>query len=173
MMSKPWLVRGEEGTFTRTIQHWSLENFNEGHIDSHGYFRVYVPDHPRAFKNGYIRRSTVAYEEYHGISVPSTMDIHHKNGNKLDDSIENLEILSHSKHSILSNPKGRKYETRVCENCNKEFEILAHRLNDFSGGQERRGIFCSQKCYHAHKRTEKHKTAISEGLKRAYREGRR
>jgi len=166
------LGRNPDGTFQSVHKHWSLENFVDGFVSAKGRFWVYFPDHPRAFHQGYIFRSIVAYEAYHGILVPKDMNIHHINGNKLDDSKENLEMLSHSEHSILSNPTGRKYETRVCENCDKEFEILAHRLHDFSGGSKRRGVFCSQKCYHEHPRSEKHKQNISRGLKLAYKEGR-
>jgi len=153
--------RGETGRFQRTIMPWSLENFDDGYVDNRGRFRVYVPDHPRAFTDGYIHRAVVAYETYHGISVPSTMDIHHKNRNRLDDSKENLQMLSHSEHS--KKQKRAKVVTRTCEHCKAEFDIKKWRLKDPS-----RGKFCSQKCYHAHKRTEDHKTAISEGAKKAW-----
>lgn len=167
------LGRNPDGTFKQVRMRFSLENFDDGHIDNHERFRVWLPEHSRAYNEGYILRSIIAYEAYHDVKVPPDMDIHHKDEDRLNDSKENLEMMPHSKHSILSNLTGRKYETRVCENCGKEFDILAHRLRDFSGGSKRRGIFCSPKCYHEKGYSLNHRENISKGLKKAYREGRR
>jgi len=167
---KRWaLGRKPDGTFQGVYKHWSLENFCDGFVSAKGRFWVYFPDHPRAFHQGYIFRSIVAYEAYHGVSVPSTMDIHHINGNKLDDSKENLEMMPHGDHTKLTNRKrwAEAWVTRVCKHCRKEFLIKRGRLKDPTRGQ-----YCSQKCYHKHPRSEKHKQNISKGLKLAYKEGR-
>ena len=152
-------------------QEWSLKNFNAGHISSKGRFMVKLPNHLRAYKSGWMLRSIAAYETYHGIAVKKTDRIHHINGNKLDDSKENLQLLTDSQHQKTHFRQRGVYIKCVCEHCGKTFEILRHRFNDKS--RWKRGKFCSQKCFHTHKRTDSHKNNISKGLKRAYREGRR
>jgi hypothetical protein len=57
---------------------------------------------------------------------------------------------------------------RKCKHCRKSFSINRWRLKEGS-----RGLFCSQKCYHQHPRSDDHKAAISEGMKAAYQHGRR
>lgn len=38
------------------------------------------------------------YQIFHNIELPSDIDIHHKNGNPIDNRIENLEAISHTLH---------------------------------------------------------------------------
>ena len=102
--------------YSRNGRPWSLENFDEGHADSRGYFRVYMPEHPRAFAKGQILRSWVAYEAYHNISLQKGDIVHHINGIRLDDSIENLKKVTYKGHGIIH--RGNQVE-RVCKNCSK------------------------------------------------------
>lgn len=49
-------------------------------------------------KGGYrISESRYLWEKYHG-KVPIGMIIHHKNGNKKDNTIENLQLVSFQEH---------------------------------------------------------------------------
>jgi len=160
------------GDFKRTHNQWALTNFDDGYVDSAGRFRVYYPSHPRAYNEGYILRSIVAFEAYHNLFIPDGIDVHHVDGNRLNDSIENLMLLSHKKHSVLSNVERYENSTinKTCEECGLIFHIKQGRLNDKTSN---RGRFCSQKCYHAHPRTKIHKQNISSGLKKSYLERRR
>jgi hypothetical protein len=158
--------------FKRTINEWSLDNFNEGYVDNRGRFRVYVPNHLRAYKGGYIFRSIVAYEIYHGITVPKEYDIHHIDGNKLNDSKENLEMILHGKHTVLHNINPDLYITRICENCKIEFKIKWFKLKDTSSGCQHRGRFCSQKCYQLYPKSQESGFKTSKSLKLAYSENR-
>ena len=157
--------RNLDGTYKQIRKPFSLDNFDDGYVDNRGRFKVWLPDHPRASKGGYISRSIVAYEAYHKIMVPANMDIHHKDGNKLNDSKENLEMMTHGEHTITHCRIPRI--TRICKKCGKEFLIERWRLKDPS-----RGKYCSQKCYHAHERSDLHKNRISEGMKKAHRKKR-
>jgi hypothetical protein len=131
------------GRFCRIHRHWSLENFNDGYIDADGRFRVYFPGHPRTDKKlGYIFRAIVAYEAYHYSTIENGFDVHHKNENRLDDSIENLELVEHKQHSHFHHPKLLEV-IRVCKWCGKIFSIPNWRLKDITRGQ-----YCSQTCYH-------------------------
>jgi len=77
-------------------------------------------------------------------------------------------MMLHKEHSILSNSTRINDVIRICIHCGAEFKIKGWRLKD-----PQRGKYCSQKCYHDHGRSDTHKKNISEGLKKAYKEGRR
>ena len=63
--------------------------------------------------------------------------VHHINGNKFDNRIENLEVMSLSEHSRLHN---QIYPHRLkCAVCNKEFEVVRHR--------QHRARVCSEECH--------------------------
>lgn len=64
---------------------------------------VKVPNHPHANNRGYIPRSRYVMEQYLGRILNSTEHVHHKNRNKIDDRIENLELISNSNHMKIHN----------------------------------------------------------------------
>lgn len=129
----------------------------------HGHVTVYAKGkYPGLLKSTYALRSHLVWWLNTGeVIISGKYDIHHKNGNKIDDSFDNLEKLSHKEHLHLHNPK--IYADSICQQCNKIFKIVAWRLKD-----KNRGKFCSQACYQVLKRKDSHKQAISAGLKRAH-----
>jgi len=137
------MQRNSDGTFKRERTEWSLSNFDDGYVDNRGRFRVWSPNHPRSYKKGYILRSIVAYEAYHGMMVLPEMDIHHMDKNRLNDSEENLIMMSHGKHTNLHNVNNEAHVRRICKTCEKVFTIERWRLKDSSRGQ-----FCSHDCFH-------------------------
>lgn len=68
-----------------------------------GYYIRYVPDHPNASKDGLVMEHRLVVEEHLGIILPKEFDVHHINGDKKDNRIENLAIMTHAAHTALHN----------------------------------------------------------------------
>lgn len=76
-------------------------------VSSKGYRLVKMPDHHRADGKGYVMEHVLVFERECGIQVPDNCCIHHLNGRKDDNRIENLCMMTHSSHTILHH-KGLK-----------------------------------------------------------------
>jgi len=73
---------------------------------SSGYRMLYCPEHLRSrqdnYSRGYVFEHILVWTEYHKRQVPEGHVIHHIDGNKLNNSIENLELRAKTRH-----PPGR------------------------------------------------------------------
>ena len=65
---------------------------------SSGRIKVYCPEHHRADGGGYVYRQILVWEKHKG-DIPKDFVIHHLNGIKDDDRIENLIMMPSSSHS--------------------------------------------------------------------------
>ncbi len=66
-----------------------------------GYIAVYVPDHPHANKEGYVMKHRLVVERDLGILIPEDHVVHHINGNRADNRIDNLALMTFEAHSAL------------------------------------------------------------------------
>ncbi len=67
-------------------------------IHSDGYIQLMVKDHPCADRFGYVLQHRLVMESAIGRFLKPSEDVHHINGNRQDNRIENLELLSRSAH---------------------------------------------------------------------------
>lgn len=128
-----------DGRFQRTLRPWTPARWNEGFVDRRGYFRVYRPDYPRAWANGYAKRYAVVWWLKTGCAVAPGEDLHHKDENTLNDRFDNLEALPHAEHTRRHRLKPRPF--LLCQNptCSTVFLLP-------SGKSAKRRKFCSLGC---------------------------
>src|SRR4030042_2489592 len=77
-------------------------NWNGGRrISGAGYVYIYKPEHPFADKRGTVFEHRLVMEEYLGRYLNCEEVGHHKDGNKENNAIENLEVLTKGEHLAL------------------------------------------------------------------------
>lgn len=81
--------------------------------DKIGYILIWMPEHPNAKVAGYIYEHRLVISESLGRPLKSTEFVHHRNGIKDDNRLENLELLTHNVH------RGKV----ECPHCGKGFTI--------------------------------------------------
>jgi hypothetical protein len=82
-----------------------------GRVYSHGYIvSSGMHTHPMADSRGQVREHRLIMAEYLGRNIEPWEDVHHINGIRDDNRIENLEVLNHRDHISKDNAqKGKKY----------------------------------------------------------------
>lgn len=89
------------------------------HIRPDGYITVYSPNHPYKTVNNTVLEHRLIMENYIGRLLSPKEEIHHINGIKDDNRIENLMLCSNSsEHQKIHTPKGKKIGSKI-ENNNR------------------------------------------------------
>ena len=76
--------------------------------NKHGYRLLLRPGHHRADTSGYVMEHIVVWEEETGAMLPDNCCIHHLNGIKDDNRIENLCAMLQSAHTVYHNTGTKK-----------------------------------------------------------------
>lgn len=80
---------------------------NKKGLNSYGYVIMYKPEHPNARPGGFIFEHRYVMSEYLGRPLRKGENVHHINGNRQDNRIENLEIWN------TIQPKGQRVKDKV------------------------------------------------------------
>jgi len=88
--------------------------WKKGKTKCNGYWMIYKPEHPKAnsMGKGYVRQNRLVMEEFLGRYLNENEVIHHVNGIKDDDRIENLVIMLKQEHLSLHHKEMVKNRTR-------------------------------------------------------------
>lgn len=83
-------------------------------VNFHGYVQKKCVGHPQADINGYYEKHRWVYEQHYNCCLLKHIEIHHINGIKTDNRIENLQPLTKSAHTSITNTKDMS--DRRCSN---------------------------------------------------------
>ena len=78
-----------------------------GTINKNGYRQITVPSHPNAWRTGAMFEHVFVMSQFLGRPLYKNERVHHKNGVKHDNRIENLELWS------KSHPYGQRVEDKI------------------------------------------------------------
>lgn len=76
-------------------------------LDKHGYVLIHVPDHPDANSGGYVREHRLVMERVLGRRLHPKEVVHHKDGNRENNSEGNLELYQQNGEHLRKELAGR------------------------------------------------------------------
>lgn len=77
-------------------------------VNSHGYVKVFVgKDYPGAGRHGHVLEHRKVMEDHLGRPLTSDENVHHRNGDRADNRLENLELWTRSQ------PSGQRVEDKI------------------------------------------------------------
>ncbi|NCE63697.1 hypothetical protein D1159_03665 [Pseudoflavonifractor sp. 524-17] len=89
-----------------------------------GYVQILMPEHPRADSSGYVMEHIVVWENATRIPVPNNCCVHHLNGDKSDNRIENLclmDSIAHTKFHHIGSKRSEKTKLVLSKKAKERF----------------------------------------------------
>jgi len=105
-----WLRKqGFQGEFPYTRPGKKCGAWKRGfRINNDGYKDILIPDHPFAKKSGYVLEHRLVMEKMIGRYLFPSEVVHHKDGNRANNSPENLQLFSENREHLKHELTGRK-----------------------------------------------------------------
>lgn len=117
-------MRNKKGQFIKGhkgYRYWLNKKFNKKHKEklrkshwkggkmrSEGYIRIYSPNHPQKSKLGYVPEHRLVMERKLGRYLKSKEIVHHINGIRDDNRINNLKLIINQSQHIKEEAKNNK-----------------------------------------------------------------
>lgn len=121
---------------------WNLEG-RKVYVTRKGYRMVLLPEHPRAH-HGTLFLHRVLVENAIGRVLDYGEIVHHKNEDKADNRLDNLEITTHpehARHHAMQRPRlGETLVSLTCETCGGDFEREQRNAKKYDH------VYCSLGC---------------------------
>jgi hypothetical protein len=125
---------------------WNIQKL----VSKGDYNYAVVPKHPHANKSGYVLEHRVVMENHLGRLLNPDEIVHHVNGKKKDNRLENLEIMSISEHARYhGSQQGVTMVDFICPNCGVVFvKTKRNTLDKNHSSQHGRTklFYCSKSC---------------------------
>lgn len=110
------------------------------------YYYIYLPEHECATLSGKVYMHRYVMSRHLGRLLSSDEAVHHKDEDRTNNDISNLELLSMSEHAIKhAEVKHGPAKIVACSHCGFEFKCPTRRFNRSKSGK----LFCSQECTQA------------------------
>ena len=134
-----------------------------------------VKGHPNTTNNGYVLHHRIVMENHLGRILNSSEVVHHKNGNKLDNQLDNLLLTTNVEHARIHGlERGKTMGDFICPWCNTLFSRQLSNTHLVKGGSY---TTCSNVCrgklsryIQLHGRTLGVENAISGNIVRSYKQ---
>jgi hypothetical protein len=121
---------------------WKLTEIKTS-VTCHGYVMAYLPEHPNSHHGSIFFHRLVMEEHLGRLLLPREEVVHHKDGDKRNNDLSNLELTTasaHARYHRLQNPRPKTVFSLTCPQCGQEFERRA------GIAKRNKRDFCSLSC---------------------------
>lgn len=99
---------------------WNIKKI----VSKGDYLYALVPEHPRCTANGYVLLHRIIVENHLNRLLNTNEVVHHKDHNKKNNAIDNLEVLDSLEHvKVHAKEKIKQWVKLKCPWCKKEFNL--------------------------------------------------